>query len=88
MEIALDLAVKHPQGADAWIGMWTPTLRDDLKRRYQSSYPDAFNQLKEKDMTYHRNALLQITRILKDGVYDLWTERADTRNTTHTRTAA
>ena len=77
MEIALDLAVKHPQGADAWVGMWTPTLREELRTRYQSSYPNAFNQLKEKDMTYHRSALLQITRILADGVCDLWTERAD-----------
>ena len=31
MEVALDIAVTHPQGADIWVGMWPPHLKQLLK---------------------------------------------------------
>ena len=31
MEIILKIAVTHPQGADVWVGMSQPSLRQTLK---------------------------------------------------------
>ena len=37
MEIILDIAATHPQGADVWVGMWPPYLRQTLKSRFENS---------------------------------------------------
>ena len=37
VEIALDIAVTKPQEADVWVGMWTLTLTQLLKRRFENS---------------------------------------------------
>ena len=29
MELAMDIAVTHPQGADVWVGMWPPPHTTD-----------------------------------------------------------
>ena len=29
-KIEFGIAVKHPQGADVWVGMWPPTLKQTL----------------------------------------------------------
>ena len=45
MKIVLDMAVKHPQGADVWVGIWPPTLRQTQKHRFERSNPTNNNTL-------------------------------------------
>ena len=37
MEVILDIVVTHPHGADVWVGMWPPSLRQTLKSRFENS---------------------------------------------------
>ena len=52
MEIIPDIAVKHPQGEDVWVGMYPPTLRQIIKSRFENSsiYSNAITDLSEKAM--------------------------------------
>ena len=47
MEIMLGIAVKHPQKAKFWVGMWQPTSRQILKSRFENSinYSNALTSL-------------------------------------------
>ena len=56
MEIILDIAATHPQGADVWVGMWPPPLRQTLKSRYDNSsnYTNALTNLSEKRLVFFR----------------------------------
>ena len=50
MEIILDITVTHPQGADVWVGMLPPSLKQTQKLRYKNSsnYTNALTNLSEK----------------------------------------
>ena len=54
MEIILVIAATHPQGADVWVGMWPPSLRQTLKSRYENSsnYANVLINLSEKRLVF------------------------------------
>ena len=78
MEIIFDIAVTHPQGADAWVGMWPLTLRRALKSRYENSsnYSNSLTTLSEKRLVILRKALKEVPKTLAEVVTELWTARA------------
>ena len=79
MKVALDIAVTHPQGADIWVGMWPPHLRQTLKTRFESSnstYANALTHLTEQQLTFYRKALKDLSKTLAEAVSELWKERA------------
>ena len=78
MEIILDIAATHPQGADIWVGMWPPSLRQVLKLRFESSsnYANTLTNMSEKTLVFLRKALKDVSKTLAEAVSELWTERA------------
>ena len=64
MEILLDLAVKHPQGADVWVGFRPCTLTQILKSRFKSSsnYSSGLMTLSENALVFFRKALKVMIR--------------------------
>ena len=63
MKIVLDIAVKHPQGADVWVGMWSPTLWQTLKHKFERSDPtyiNALTNISERVQRYYRNHLKKL----------------------------
>ena len=45
IEKVIDIAVKRPRGADVWVGMWSTTLRQALKSRFERSSSIYINAL-------------------------------------------
>ena len=73
------IAVTHLQAADVWEGMWPPHLRQLLKRRFGSSnsaYNNAISKLTEKQLTFYRKALKDLSKALVEAVNELGKERA------------
>ena len=80
MKIVLDTAIKHPQGADVWVGMWPPTLRQTLKHRFERSNPlyiNAHTNISERALGYCRKSLKDVSKTLAEAVPELGKERAD-----------
>ena len=74
MEIALDIAVTHPQGADVWVGLWPPQLRQLLKTRFKcsnSTYNNALSNLSDITLTFYRKAP-ELSKTLAEAVSELW----------------
>ena len=47
MKMVLNVGVKYPKGADAWVGIWPPILKQALKSRLgkcNPTYVNAFNK--------------------------------------------
>ena len=59
MEIILD-----PQGADVWVGMWPPFLRQTLKSRFENSsnYANTITNLTKKRLVFLRKALKEVSK--------------------------
>ena len=71
MEIALDIAVTHSQGADVWVRMWTPMIRQLLKARLENSSSNSTNALTnlfEKALVFYRRALKDPSKTLAEAV--------------------
>ena len=65
MEIATDIAVTHPQGADVWVGMWTLTLRQLFKTHFEniiSTYINALTNLFHKALVFYRKSLKGLSK--------------------------
>ena len=78
MAINLDITVTHSQGADAWVGMWPPTIRQILKSRFDNSCNNAnsLTHLSKKRLVFVRKALNEVSKILAEAVSELWIEHA------------
>ena len=73
-EILLDIAVNHLQGADVWVEMWPPSLRQILKSRYENSskYTNALTNLSVKRLIHFRKALKDVSKTLAEAVSEFW----------------
>ena len=81
VEIALDIAVTHPQGLDIWVGMWTPMLSQLLETRFEisySTYANALTNLSEKALIFYRKAINKLSKALGEAVAVLWNKRTET----------
>ena len=78
MEIIIDIAVTHPQRADVWGGIWSPSLRQTLKSRFEDSsdYANALTNLLEKELVFFRKVFKKVSKTLAEAVSELWIELA------------
>ena len=75
MEIALNIAVINPQGADVWVGMWTLMLT--RFENNNSTYTNALTNLSEKVLVFYRKALKELLKTLAEAVSEPWRERPE-----------
>ena len=68
MEIVLDIAATHPQGADGC----TPSLRQTLKSRFVNT--NTLTNLTEKQLGFFRKVLKAASKVLAEVVSEIWTE--------------
>ena len=76
----LDIAVKHPQGEDEWVGMCLPTLRPALKCSYKRSNPTNMNKLtnvSEIVLGYYRKSFKEVSKTLAEAASEQWKEGLD-----------
>ena len=69
----VDIAAIHIQGADAWVGMWPPSLRQTQKSRFENnnSYANALTNLSEKSLVFYRKALKEVFKTLAEADSEL-----------------
>ena len=70
MEVTLDIAVTHHQRVAVWVGMWSPHLIQLLETRFKSSsstYNNALSNLTEKQLTFYRKALKDLSKTLVEA---------------------
>ena len=70
MEIILDIAATHLQGANVRDGMGPPYLRQTLKSRFESSRNYA-NALLEKRLVFLRKPLKEVSKTLVEVLFKL-----------------
>ena len=77
IEIILDIAVTHPQGADAWKEIWPSTLQL-VKSRFENScnYSNALANLSDKALVFFKKIKKKISESLAEAFFEQWKERA------------